>query len=95
MEDTLKILVVDDDEVDRMAVRCALTKAGIQMELSEVADGNNAFSILSTTAYDCVFLGYRLLDQDGLTLIQQLRSSEIKVPLASGSIVLSSFTGTL
>lgn len=81
MEDTLKILVVDDDEVDRMAVRCALTKAGIQMELSEVADGNNAFSILSTTAYDCVFLGYRLLDQDGLTLIQQLRSSEIKVPL--------------
>ncbi|BBD68351.1 response regulator receiver sensor signal transduction histidine kinase [Nostoc commune NIES-4072] len=81
MEDTLKILVVDDDEVDRIAVRCALTKAGIQMELSEVADGNNAFSILSTTAYDCVFLGYRLLDQDGLTLIQQLRSSEIKVPL--------------
>ncbi|MCL6749502.1 response regulator [Nostoc sp. CCCryo 231-06] len=81
MEDTLKILVVDDDEVDRMAVRCALTKAGIQMELSEVADGNDALSILSTTAYDCVFLGYRLLDQDGLTLIKQLRSSEIKVPL--------------
>ncbi|HYX14129.1 MAG TPA: ATP-binding protein [Nostoc sp.] len=81
MEDTLKILVVDDDEVDRMAVRCALTKAGIQMELSEVADGNNAFSILSTTAYDCVFIGYRLLDQNGLTLIQQLLSSEIKVPL--------------
>ncbi|WP_375504184.1 ATP-binding protein [uncultured Nostoc sp.] len=81
MEDTLKILVVDDDEVDRMAVRGALTKAGIQMELSEVADGNDAFSILSTTAYDCVFLSYRLLNQDGLTLIQQLRSSEIKVPL--------------
>ncbi|MEH2433366.1 MAG: ATP-binding protein [Nostoc sp.] len=81
MEDTLKILVVDNDEVDRMVVRCALTKAGIQMELSEVADGNDAFSILNTTAYDCVFLGYRLLDQNGLTLIQQLRSSEIKVPL--------------
>lgn len=81
MEDTLKILVVDDDEVDRMAVRCALTKAGIQMELSEVADGNDAFSILSSTAYDCVFLGYRLLDRNGLTFIQQLRSSRIKVPL--------------
>ncbi|MCC5600064.1 ATP-binding response regulator [Nostoc favosum] len=81
MEDTLKILVVDDDEVDRMAVRYALTKAGIQMELSEVGNGNDAFSILSTTAYDCVFLGYRLITQDALTLIQQLRSSEIKVPL--------------
>lgn len=81
MEDTLKILVVDDDEVDRMAVRYALTKAGIQMEISELGNGNDAFSILSTTAYDCVFLGYRLKAQDGLTLIQQLRSSEIKVPL--------------
>ncbi len=81
MEDTLKILIVDDDEVDRMAVRCALTKAGIQMELSEVGDGNDAFSILSTTAYDCVFLDSRLLERDGLTLIQQLGSSEIKVPL--------------
>ncbi|WP_375509957.1 hybrid sensor histidine kinase/response regulator [uncultured Nostoc sp.] len=81
MEDTLKILVVDDDEVDRMVVRCGLTKAGIKMELSEVGNGNDAFSILSTTAYDCVFLDYRLQDQYGLTLIQQLRSSEIKVPL--------------
>ena len=81
MEDTLKILVVDDDEVDRMAVSCALTKAGIQMELSEVGNANDAFSLLSTTAYDCVFLDYRLLVQYGLTLIQQLCSSKIKVPL--------------
>ncbi|MCC5618991.1 response regulator [Nostoc sp. CHAB 5836] len=81
MEKTLKILVVDDDEVDRIAVRSALTKAGVQIELSEVGDANDAFSALSTTAYDCVFLDYHLPDQDGLTLIQQLRSSEIKVPL--------------
>ena len=43
MEETLKILVVEDDEVDRMVVRQALTIAGIQMELSEVGDGNDAF----------------------------------------------------
>ncbi|PHJ63928.1 histidine kinase [Nostoc linckia z18] len=81
MEETLKILVVDDDEVDRMAVRRALTKAGVQMHLSEVSDGHDAFSVLSTTTYDCVFLDYRLPDQDGLTLIQNIRASDIKVPL--------------
>ncbi|MBN3946252.1 MAG: response regulator [Nostoc sp. NMS7] len=81
MQETLKILVVGDDKVDRMAVRCALTKAGVQMELSEVGDSIDAFSALSATAYDCVFLNYRLVDEDGLTLIQQLRFSEIKVPL--------------
>ncbi|MBD6618160.1 response regulator [Komarekiella sp. 'clone 1'] len=81
MEQTLRILVVDDDEVDRMAVRRALIKAGVQMELSEVGDGNNAIAALKNAVYDCVFLDYRLPDQDGLTLIQKLRSSEIKVPL--------------
>ncbi|BAZ51158.1 response regulator receiver sensor signal transduction histidine kinase [Nostoc sp. NIES-4103] len=81
MEKTLKILVVDDDEVDRMAVRRALTKAGVCMELSEVSNGHDALSALRNTTYDCVFLDYRLPDQDGLTLIQKLRSWEIKVPL--------------
>jgi signal transduction histidine kinase len=81
MEQTLRILVIDDDEVDRMAVRRALIKAGVQMELFEVGDGHNAIAALKNAAYDCVFLDYRLPDQDGLTLIQQIRSSEIKVPL--------------
>jgi signal transduction histidine kinase len=81
MEETLKILVVDDDEVDRMAVRRALTKAGIQVELSEVGDANRAIATLKDISYDCVFLDYGLPDLDGLTLIKTLRSQEIKVPL--------------
>ncbi len=81
MEETLRILVVDDDQVDRMTVRRALTEAGVQMELCEVGDANDAFSALSSTAYDCVFLDYRLPNHDGLTFIQQLRSLKIQVPL--------------
>ncbi len=81
MEETLKILVVDEDEVARMAVRRALTKAGVRIELSEVCNGNDALYVLKNTTYDCVFLDYRLPDQDGLTLIQKLRSLQIKVPL--------------
>ncbi|MEH2195563.1 MAG: ATP-binding protein [Nostoc sp.] len=81
MKETLKLLVVDDDEVDRMAIRRALTEAGVQIELSEVSDSNDAFSALNTTTYDCILLDYRLPLQDGLTLIKQLRSLEIKVPL--------------
>jgi signal transduction histidine kinase len=81
MEETLKILVVDDDEVDRMAVRRALTKAGVPVELSEVGVCNDAISTLRHSTYDCVFLDYRLPDADGLTLIQKLRTLEIKVPI--------------
>ncbi|ARV61561.1 hybrid sensor histidine kinase/response regulator [Nostocales cyanobacterium HT-58-2] len=81
MEEKLRILVVDDDEVDRMAVRRALTKAGVEIELSEVGDGNGAITVLADTSYDCVFLDYRLPDQDGLSLLQTLRSTNIKVPV--------------
>ncbi|MDZ8049937.1 MAG: hybrid sensor histidine kinase/response regulator [Aulosira sp. ZfuVER01] len=81
MEETLRILVVDDDEGDRMTVHRALAQAGVPIELSEIAVCNDAFSTLRNTTYDCVFLNYCLPDADGLTLIQQLRSSEIQVPI--------------
>ncbi|MGI8501971.1 MAG: ATP-binding protein [Hassallia sp.] len=81
MEETLSILLVDDDIVDRMAVRRALTKAGVRMELSEVEDCESAIAALNHNSYDCVFLDYRLPDQDGLTLIQKIRRAKIKVPL--------------
>jgi len=81
MEETVKILVVDDDEVDRMAVRRALKAAGVQMELSEVCDCQAAIAALQQKQFDCVFLDYRLPDGDGLSLVQQVRSLRIAVPL--------------
>ncbi|BAY15606.1 response regulator receiver sensor signal transduction histidine kinase [Anabaenopsis circularis NIES-21] len=81
MEETLRILVVDDDEVDRMAVRRALMQAGVKMELSEAGNGHEALLALTNTTFNCVFLDYRLPDQDGLTLIHRIHASEIKVPL--------------
>ncbi len=81
MEKALKILVVDDDEVDRMAVRRALYQTGIKLELSEVGDCASAIAALKTNTYSCVFLDYFLPDGDGLSFINQVHSLEIKVPL--------------
>ncbi|QDL07209.1 hybrid sensor histidine kinase/response regulator [Brasilonema octagenarum UFV-E1] len=86
MKEKLKILIIDDDEVDRMAVRCILSKTGVEMEVSEVGDLRSAIAILSDTLYDCVFLDYCLPDQDGLSLLQNLRLNNIEVPV----IVLTS-----
>lgn len=73
MEEKLKILVIDDDEVDSMAVQQALTQAGIKMELSEVQDGNSAIAATSETSFDCILLDDNLID-DGWNLIQLLRA---------------------
>lgn len=81
MKETLRILVVDDDDFDRKTVYLALNKAGVKIELSEVRDGLTAVSILRNTSFDCVFLDDNLPDQNGLTLIRKLRTLDIKVPL--------------
>ncbi|MBD2305163.1 PAS domain S-box protein [Chroococcidiopsis sp. FACHB-1243] len=81
MEEPVKILVVDDDEVDRMAVRRALVTAGVKMDLSEANGCAEAIAQLQQQQFDCVFLDYRLPDGDGLSLVQQIRSLGFTVPL--------------
>ncbi len=81
MEDTLRVLVVDDDEVDRLAVRRALKSAGLSVDLLEACDYTTAIATLEHTELDCVFLDYRLPDKDGLALVQDLRHQGVKIPL--------------
>lgn len=81
MEESLEILVVDDDEADRMAVRRALDKTSIQVRLSEVRGYVEAIDLLQQTTFDGVFLDYQLPDQDGLSLVQEIRRLGIRVPL--------------
>jgi signal transduction histidine kinase len=81
MQDTFKILVVDDDEVDRMMVCRALKSAGIKAELEEAEDADVAIAMLRDTRFDCVFLDYCLPGQNGLEVIQELNMLDIRVPL--------------
>jgi signal transduction histidine kinase len=77
----LRILIVDDDEVDRIAVRRAIKTAGIQVEVHEAETCAGAISTLKTQPFDCIFLDYRLPDQDGLALVQSIRAEGILSPL--------------
>ena len=47
-EEQLSILLVDDDEVDRLSVGRALKKAGVTAKLAEVKNGAEALSLLET-----------------------------------------------
>jgi signal transduction histidine kinase len=81
MEKLLSILIVDDDEVDRMAVKRSLRKVDVKVEVTEAQDCETAVALIQENKFDCVFLDYRLPDQDGLELVKQVRSLNIKVPL--------------
>jgi two-component system, sensor histidine kinase and response regulator len=81
MEETLHILIVDDDEVDRMAVRRALVQSGLSLVLTEATTYAQAITLLETNLFDCTFLDYGLPDQNGLNLVQTARRLNIKHPL--------------
>ncbi|MGG6298189.1 ATP-binding protein [Leptolyngbya sp. AN02str] len=81
MEERYRVLVVDDDNVDRMAVRRALKTAGIAVDLSEAWDFSSAIETLKTQRFDCLFIDYRLPDKDGLELVRDLRHRGVQIPL--------------
>ncbi|MBC9072066.1 diguanylate cyclase [Thauera sp. CAU 1555] len=70
-----RVLLIDDDEVDRRLARRALSQAGWQGELVEAPTADEARSLAATQHFDCFLLDYHLPGTDGLTLLAELRST--------------------
>jgi PAS domain S-box-containing protein len=77
----LRILVVDDDDVDRMAVRRGLRAAGTNAEFRDANSVSTALAELAGTPFDCVFLDYQLLGGDGLRVLKEARAAGITTPI--------------
>ena len=80
MEGKLKILVVDDDTVDRIAVSRCLQQADLDIEIAQANNAANAIACLQENSFDCICLDYLLPDRDGLALVKELQALAIKVP---------------
>ena len=79
-EKGLKILVVDDDDVDRMAVRRALKSSGLVADVTEAENAERALARLSREHFDCTLLDYRMPGSDGLEVVRLARDRGILVP---------------
>lgn len=78
---TIRVLVVDDDRVDRLALRRALAEAAGVHEFREADAVLAAIDLLTAERFDCVFLDYNLPDGDGLTFLRGVRAAGISVPV--------------
>ncbi|HJZ46743.1 MAG TPA: response regulator, partial [Roseiflexaceae bacterium] len=81
MDEYWTILVVDDDDLDRMAVQRALKSAGMPLTIEEAGDSATALALLDLKEVDCIFLDYQLPGDDGLTVLREIRERGILTPV--------------
>jgi signal transduction histidine kinase len=79
-EQGLRILVVDDDDVDRMAVKRALKSTGLDAIVTEAENAEAALRMLEKQAFDCTLLDYRMPGSDGLDVVRRARERGLLVP---------------
>lgn len=75
-----RLLLIDDDLIDRRAVRRQLSLSGCSAEIDEVETLADAEQALAGEPYDCVLLDYRLPDGEGIELLARSRAAERPLP---------------
>ena len=70
----LRILIVDDDMVDREMVRRLLSKSPHNLEVEEASNVDEGLLLYDRKRYDIVLLDYRMPRRDGIEMIIELRT---------------------
>ena len=85
---TLKILLVEDDEVDREHISRTLIKSLIPLKIVESDSSIGAQKLLQNIEFDCAIIDYQLPDTQGSELIdaiQQHRKLPTPIIMVSGN----------
>ena len=80
MTERLRLLVVDDDLVDRLAIRRSIEQSGVAADVDEASDATEALAKLGAR-YDCLLLDQDLPGMTGVELASTLRSQGNRVPI--------------
>jgi|CXWL01.1.fsa_nt_gi signal transduction histidine kinase/FixJ family two-component response regulator len=77
----IHLLLIDDDDVDRLAVRRMLKQAGIPVQITEADDFGSARNMLLKEKADCVLLDFHLPGGNGLELLQWVNTLRVDAPI--------------
>jgi signal transduction histidine kinase len=81
MTDRLRLLVIDDDVVDRLAIRRALEQSKLEVEIEDAQEGNEALDKVASQHFDCLLLDQELPGIDGVEIARRLREAGNMVPI--------------
>ena len=77
--ESIRILLVDDEEEFRAAARKALGRRGF--DVTEADGGERAIELIRSSPPDVVLLDLRMEDMDGIDTLEELRSIEPDLPV--------------
>lgn len=77
----VKLLVIDDDDVDKLHLKRALRTCGFQYELTEYSETSNLSDTSLLNSFDCIFLDYLLPGDNGLLLLKKIRDNGVVTPI--------------
>ena len=75
----MKILVVEDDELNAYALTAVLNNQNYAVEVA--TDGDAAWDLIETYDYDLILLDVMLPGLDGISLCRQIRSRGLQMPI--------------
>ncbi len=81
MTERLRILMIDDDLVDRLAIRRAIEQSGLHADIVEATSGSEALTIVAAHQFDCLLLEHDLPGINGVDIARQLRSTGNLTPI--------------
>ena len=81
MSERLRLLVIDDDLVDRLAIRRAVEQSGLDASIEEAGDADEALAKVASADFDCLLLDQDLPGRSGVQLAAELRESGKLVPI--------------
>lgn len=76
MNAAARLLLVDDDELDRLSITRALRGGDTPFEVSQCASAGEALRLAAERDFDAILLDYRLPDQDGIDVLRALRAEK-------------------
>src|SRR5262249_14317291 len=77
----LRLLIVDDDEADRIALRRAAAAWDAGATIEAMPNANGRPEALASGRSDCVVLAYGLQGAPALEIVRRLREAGIQVPI--------------
>ena len=81
--EALRVLLVDDDELDRMIVARALRGHGGPIAIVEADSAEAAHAAIVAGSFDCIFSDLHMPGRDGAWLLQQIRGRGVDTPFVA------------